>query len=41
MVSAETLERLPMQMGYFRLNLRCLDGTPEQRAALLSGIDVA
>ncbi len=40
MSAAETLERLPMPMGYFRLFLRCFGDTPERRAAILNDTDV-
>lgn len=35
MSNAETLERLPMPMGYFRLMLRNFGNTPVRRAAIL------
>jgi AraC-like DNA-binding protein len=38
--TAETLERLPMPMGYFRLVLRRLGDTPKRRAAILEGTGV-
>jgi AraC-like DNA-binding protein len=41
MSTAESLERLPMPMGYFRLLLRCFGDTPARRAAILAGTDVS
>jgi len=38
---ADTLERLPMTMGYFRLILRGFGDTPAKRAALLAGTGVS
>jgi AraC-like DNA-binding protein len=40
MNTAETLERLPMPMGYFRLILRSLGDTPARRAAILQDTGV-
>lgn len=36
----QTLEQLPMSLGYFRLVLRCFGDTPERRAAILAGTGV-
>jgi AraC-like DNA-binding protein len=38
--TAETLERLPVPMGYFRLFLRCFGDTPKRQAAILTGTGV-
>jgi hypothetical protein len=38
--TAETLERLPMPMGYFRLVLRGFGTTPKRRAAIMKDTGV-
>ncbi len=40
MAVADTLEQLPMTMGYFRLILRSFGDTAERRAAILAGTGV-
>ena len=40
MAVADTLEQLPMTMGYFRLILRNFGDTAERRAAILLGTGV-